>query len=82
MGVANETKLEEMRIEKEYIQTQLQTAFQHIESLKVDIQVCCGGTVTVLSIEQACTSNCTRYHFDFKMHACVVKILFTSCAWV
>ncbi len=36
---AREAKLEELRLEKEHLQAQLQTAQQHIQNLQAEIQV-------------------------------------------
>ena len=61
MGVADAAKLEEMRLEKEYSQTQLHTAFQHIESLKADIQVWWGNGTVYIELESAYFTCIRKY---------------------
>ncbi len=48
MGVVSEARLEEMRLEKEHVQAQLESALQSLEGLRAEAQVCgceCGGCV-------------------------------------
>ena len=42
MGVVSEAKLEELRLEKEHLQAQLDSALQAVNSLKAELQVSYG----------------------------------------
>ena len=45
MGGVTEAKLEEMRLEKEHLSAQLESALQGGESLRAELQVCVRGCV-------------------------------------
>ncbi len=40
MGVVSETRLEEMRLEKEHVQAQLESTLQSLEGSRAEAQVC------------------------------------------